>query len=67
LRKANGVQRVAVAGDVYYWRFVEFGTAKMAARPFLRPAFEAQKQNALEVFQTVLADGVLAAEKEVSK
>lgn len=25
-------------GNVYYWRFVEFGTSKMAARPFMRPA-----------------------------
>ena len=24
--------------DPYYWRFVEFGTRKMAARPFLTPA-----------------------------
>ncbi len=24
--------------DPYYWRFVEFGTKKMTARPFLRPA-----------------------------
>lgn len=27
----------------YYWKFVEFGTVKMAARPFLRPAAEALK------------------------
>lgn len=25
-------------GDTWYWRFLEFGTRKMAARPFLRPA-----------------------------
>ena len=35
--------------DAYYWRFVEFGTAKMAARPFLRPAFEANKRQAVDV------------------
>lgn len=27
-------------GDTYYWRFLEFGTSKMAAQPFLRPAME---------------------------
>jgi HK97 gp10 family phage protein len=27
-------------GDTWYWRFVEFGTEKDAARPFLRPAME---------------------------
>ena len=26
------------SGDVYYWRFIELGTKKMRARPFLRPA-----------------------------
>lgn len=25
-------------GMVYYWRFLEFGTSKMKAQPFLRPA-----------------------------
>ncbi len=30
------------AGDAHS-SFLEFGTARMAARPFLRPAFERQK------------------------
>ena len=34
-------------GDAFYWRFVEFGTSKMSARPFIRPAFESMKQTAL--------------------
>lgn len=29
--------------DVYYWRFVEFGTKNMAARPFFRPAAEEER------------------------
>ena len=29
--------------DPYYWWWVEFGTQKMAARPFMRPAFESTK------------------------
>lgn len=42
------------AGKVYknssatfYWKFLEFGTSKMPARPFLRPAFEARKNDAV--------------------
>lgn len=29
--------------DPFYWIFVEFGTQKMPARPFMRPAFESRK------------------------
>ena len=34
--------------DSFYWKFLEFGTAKMAARPFMRPAFEAEKESAVD-------------------
>lgn len=27
-------------GDTWYWRFKEFGTARMGATPFMRPALE---------------------------
>lgn len=30
----------ATGGSTWYWRFLEFGSSKMAARPFLRPALE---------------------------
>lgn len=30
-----------------YWRYLEFGTSRMAARPFLRPAFEREKASAV--------------------
>jgi len=46
--------------DAFYGRFLEFGTSKMAARPFLRPAFEAKKQAAAaavdDVIQTKAAE-----------
>ena len=41
--------------DAWYARFVEFGTAKMAARPFLRPAFEARKGDAVAAIKDYLA------------
>jgi len=62
LRGAN--QRVRVIGDAYYGVFVEYGTSKMRAEPFLRPAFETKKTEALEVFRASLADGVAAATQE---
>lgn len=33
--------------DPFYWFFVEFGTSKMAARPFMRPAFQSKKEAAV--------------------
>lgn len=41
--------------DSYYWRFVEFGTSKMAAKPFMRPAFEAKKEAAAAAMKSTLA------------
>jgi HK97 gp10 family phage protein len=37
-------------GDTRHWRFVEFGTEKMPARPFMRPAMEQSAQRATDVF-----------------
>lgn len=40
-------------GDTYYWRFLEFGTNKIAARPFMRPAM-GSGQAAFDAFSTKL-------------
>lgn len=51
--------------DGWYFHFVEFGTVKMPAQPFLRPAFEAKKTDAVEVIKRRLAERVakIAGEK----
>jgi HK97 gp10 family phage protein len=36
--------------DPYYWRFLEFGTVKMAARPFLSPAASRKGNEAIATF-----------------
>ncbi len=41
-----------------YWYFVEFGTAKMSAVPFLRPAFDRKKMLAIERFKRKLAQNI---------
>lgn len=35
-------------GDTYYWRFLEFGTAKMPAKPIIRPALNQKGDAAIE-------------------
>ena len=39
----------ATGGSTFYWRFLEFGTSKMAARPFMRPALSENVGKAAEV------------------
>jgi HK97 gp10 family phage protein len=41
--------------DAWYWRLVEFGTLKMPARPFMRPAFESQKFKAVDLIAARIA------------
>lgn len=47
-----------VDGTAFYWLFLEFGTEKMAARPFLRPAFESRKEDALNVIVAEMHAGI---------
>lgn len=51
----------APGGDTYYWYFLEMGTSKMAARPFLRPALTAAKQRAFEEVVRTLKQKIIAA------
>lgn len=46
--------------DAFYWRFHEFGTEKLPAKPFIRPAFEGSKFEAADKIKEVLI-------KEVAK
>lgn len=39
----------------FYGRFVEFGTSKMAAKPFLRPAYDAARAKAIKAVQERMA------------
>lgn len=52
----------------FYWRFLEFGTEKLAAKPFLRPAFDAAGQAAIDAiadgFRTGLTRAVTKALKK---
>lgn len=44
--------------DAWYWRFIEFGTVKLPARPFLRPAFESRQTEAIEAMRRRLKERI---------
>lgn len=66
-RKGRAGKEYQTAGNTYYWRFIEFGTERQPAQPFLRPAFETQKENALAVITDTLAKGIESAAKKVAR
>lgn len=57
-------KKAGKTGDAFYFRFVEFGTVKMAPRPFMRPAFDVKKEAALQAITASLADGISQAARE---
>lgn len=67
VRKGRAGKEYKTDGNTYYWRFKEFGTEKMPAEPFLRPAFESQKERALAVITDTLAKGIERAAKKVAR
>lgn len=42
--------------DAFYWWYIEFGTKFLAARPFMRPAFEKMKFVAVEKIKAKLLE-----------
>lgn len=66
-KTAGGKIDYRKSGDAFYWRFVEFGTSKMRAQPFLRPAFESQKDAALDEFKQSLATGIQRTVRKMNK
>jgi HK97 gp10 family phage protein len=46
------------------WHFVEFGTADMAAHPFLRPALDSQAARVLALLKSELTERIAKARKK---
>lgn len=47
--------------------FLEFGTRKMTPRPYMRPAFDSEKDNALAIIRRELGTEIIAAAKRVGR
>lgn len=65
-QRTRGQARAVNPQDAWYWRFLEFGTSKMAARPFLRPAFDTKKEDAARTIKDALREGIEAAAKKLT-
>jgi HK97 gp10 family phage protein len=51
-------------GDTFYWRFLEFGTSEMAARPFMR---NAMAQSADQAVSVIAQAANTELDKEIAK
>ncbi|MBY5942772.1 HK97 gp10 family phage protein [Halomonas sp. DP5N14-9] len=54
-------------GDTYYWRFKEFGTEKMRADPFMRPALQESIEPATDEFLRQFDKALVRAIKRASR
>ncbi len=50
--------KAAASIDAFYARFLEFGTSKMSARPFMRPAFDTEQPATIEAVRAYLAERI---------
>lgn len=64
-RRADG--SIDYGDDPYYWRFPEFGTEKQKAEPYMRPAFEVKKQQALDAFVDSIGPGIQRAVQKAKR
>ena len=64
VKKKEGVKYILVGVDrgdnseIFYGKFVEFGTSKMPAKPFLQPAYEKNKDNIQKTIANTLKEGL---------
>lgn len=54
-------------GDTFYWRYLEFGTERMAAQPFMRPAMALNAQAAADEFVKHYGKAIDRALKKAAK
>jgi HK97 gp10 family phage protein len=54
-------------GVLRYAHLQEFGTSKHAAHPFMRPAWDSEKDNALNIIRRELGNEIMAAARRVGR
>ena len=64
IKSKEGMKYVLVGVDksdnskIYYGKFLEFGTSKMSAKPFMQPAYEKNKDNIQKTIAETLKEGL---------
>ncbi|KOF56120.1 phage protein, HK97 gp10 family [Clostridium sp. DMHC 10] len=64
IKNKDGVKYILVGVDrgdnseIFYGKFIEFGTSKRAAHPFLQPAYEKNKNRIKEIIAATLKEGL---------
>lgn len=64
IKNKEGTKYIFVGVDkgdnskIFYGKFLEFGTSKMSARPFLQPAYEKNKDNIQQTIAETLKEGL---------
>jgi HK97 gp10 family phage protein len=66
-RRKGRVGKTYETRDAYYGMFIEFGTERNPARPFMRPAFDAKKEQAAYAFRDALKKGIEMAVRKMNK
>lgn len=62
-----GTAKTQKKGDAYYWRFLEFGTSKMPARPFLRVGFEGSRWLLFSIVKQEIRRGIELEARKLRK
>lgn len=55
------------AGVIRYAHIVEFGSVDTAMQPYMRPAWDAEKETALNIIKTELRDQIIAVARRVGR
>jgi HK97 gp10 family phage protein len=64
---ATGGSYLNPGGDTFYWRFLEFGTSRFAAKPFMRPALAQSISEATNTFITEYEKAIDRAIRRAAK
>jgi HK97 gp10 family phage protein len=63
-RAAKAGVELTFADNPFYWKFLEYGTSKMAARPFFRPAIQVVQPQLIKIVGDKLKAGIDRAAKQ---